>query len=296
MHSRALRTGATLSAALGVLAAATSAGAGTKGGLYDMRPMLNEGHPFAASGQGQIQTLQPPRYQPPSYQAPSYQAPPVAQAPQYGTTPIAPPSPTLRYTPPPRPADQASATGFDPFSPFDGIMGEGWFDRFYLSGGLGMHWQQDIDDKTTGGAAYTIAFDPGVVGQAALGTYLGPDFRAEAEVAFRKPDYDLAVTAEGDQSLLTVMGNLLYDVHLGSPFVPYLGGGLGLAQVDGADATINGTLVKGKNATEFAYQAIAGVSYEYSRTWNVGLDARYLGTSDNEVSATAITLSVRYSL
>jgi opacity protein-like surface antigen len=75
-----------------------------------------------------------------------------------------------------------------------------------------------------------------------------------------------------------------------------VGAGLGMAQIKSTAATVGGVTAAEKDATEFAYQAIVGVTYEYDRSWSLGLDARYIGTSDEDVSATAITLNVRYSL
>jgi opacity protein-like surface antigen len=277
MLSRVLLFGA----GFGVLLAATSAGAGTKGGMYDMTNMLNEGHPFASPG---------------------YSRAPSAQPPGYGMAPIAPPSPTLRYTPPPRPMYQAGAVATEPWRPFGDVMDGDWFSRYYLSAGGGLHLQSDQDGNTVSTTAYSIEFDPGFVGQAALGTYLGQDFRLEAEAAYRTADYDQAtaggttVTPTNDLKIATGMLNLLYDVHLGSSFVPYVGAGLGLAQLSSSDTTIGGLLAKGKDTTEVAYQAILGVTYQFDRSWNLDLDARYLGTSDEDVSATAITLNVRYNL
>ncbi len=277
MLSRVLWFGA----GLGFLVAATSAGAGTKGGLYDMRAMLNGRHPFAG---------------------PSYGRAPTAQPPGYGMAPIAPPSPTLRYTPPPRPIRQAGAMATEPWRPFGDIMGGEWFSRFYLSGGAGLHLPNDQDGSTVSKVSYSIESDPAFLGQAALGIHIGQDFRVEAEAAYRVADYDQAtaggttVTATNDLKMATGMVNLFYDVDLGSSFVPYVGAGLGLAQIESGDTTIGGLLAKGKDATEFAYQATVGVTYRYDQSWNLGLDARYLGTSDEDVSATAITLNVRYNL
>ncbi|MBC8239197.1 MAG: porin family protein [Alphaproteobacteria bacterium] len=281
MHSRALWVGVGLWAGLGVLVAATSAGAGTKGGMYDMNAMLNEGHPFAAPSHGLAPTTLPPRY---------------------GMTPIAPPPPTLRYTPPPRPAYQAAASGSEPWRPFGDAMNNDWFSRFYLSAGGGLHLLNDLDGSSTAGATYSIESSPGFLAQAALGTNLGLDFRVEGEVAYRTADYDQAtaggttVKTANDLKIATGMANLLYDVRLGSPFVPYVGAGLGVAQLKSSNTAIGAVVATGKDATEFAYQGIVGVTYEYDRAWNIGMDARYLGTSDEDVSATAITLYVRYNM
>jgi len=281
MHSRVLRVGVCLWTGLGVLMAATTASAGTRGGMYDMNVMLNEDHPFAAPSHGRSPTALPPGY---------------------GMTPIAPPPPTLRYTPPPRPAYQMAASGSEPWRPFGDVISRDWFSRFYFAVGGGPHLLNDLDGTAAAAATYSIESSPGFVAQAALGTNLGQHFRVEAEVAYRMADYDQAtaggttVTATNDLKIATGMANLLYDVRLGSTFVPHIGVGLGVAQLKSSNTTIGAVVAPGKDATEFAYQAIVGVTLEYSRAWNIGLDARYLGTSDEDVSATAITLNVCYNM
>ena len=263
-----------------ILLAAASANAGSKGGMYDMSSMINEAHPFAV---------------------PSYNRAPGTMAPAPAMRPIAPPSPTLRYPPPPPPVAQASASGSAPYRPFGDIVAGDWFSRFYIAAGGGLHLQSDLDGSTAG-ASYSIEFDPGFTMHGALGTYLGRDFRIEGELAYRMAEYDQGTAGgatsmpTGDLKMATGMANVYYDVHLGSSFVPYVGGGLGIAQIESTAATIGGVTAAAKDATEFAYQAIIGVTYEYDRSWSLGLDARYIGTADEDVSATAITLNVRYSL
>lgn len=273
-------------AALAVVTAATPVNAGTKGGLYDMRAMINEGHPFAS---------------------PSYARAPTTLPPARVMRPIAPPSPTLRYTPPPKPVAQASTTGStgstsEPYRFFgDGVM-DGWFNRFYITAGGGISAQSDLDGSTNTATRYNIQFDPGFGAQGAVGAYINENLRVEGEVAYRIADYDQAsaagttVTPTGDIMIGTAMGNLYYDVHLGSSFVPYIGAGIGLAQIESNAVTIGAVTATTKDATELGFQVMVGVAYEYSRTWSLGLDARYVGTSDADVSATALSLNLRYSL
>ncbi len=265
---------------------ATAANAGTKGGLYDMNAMINEAHPFAAPYRGLA---------------------PATLAPAHTMTPIAPPPPTLRYTPPPRPVAQDNAVGgkasAEPYRPFGEIMDDGWFDRFYIAAGGGLNLPTDLDGSTAAGASYSIQFDPGFVGQGAIGAYLWSSFRIEAEAAFRMADYDQAtaggtkVTPTGDLKIATGMINYFYDLDLNlGAFKPYLGAGLGVAQIKSTALTIGNLSVVEKDATEFAYQAIIGVTYEFSRDWSIGLDGRYLGTSDEDVSAGGVTMNLRYNL
>jgi opacity protein-like surface antigen len=218
--------------------------------------------------------------------------------------PIAPPSPTLRYTPPPKPVAQASATGSSstPYRFFDDSIMEGWFDRLYISAGGGLGMQTDLDGSTSTTAGYTIEFDPGFAAQGAIGAHIGENFRLEGEVAYRMADYDQAsaagttVTPSGDIKIATAMGNLYYDIHLESSFVPYIGAGIGVAQLKSTAATIGALTATEKDATELGFQIMLGAAYEFNQTWSAGVDARYIGTSDADVSATALTLNVRYSM
>ena len=278
-------------AGLGVLmaVATTSGQAGTRGGLYDMNAMINEGHPFAATSRG---------------------LPPASMPPRPFMTPIAPPPPTLRYTQPPRPplspmttAQTGARSMSQPYRPFGDGMADDWFNNFYISAGGGLHLLHDLEGSASAGGALTIESDPGFVLQGAIGTYLGRNFRIEAEGAYRTADYNEAraggatVTPTGELKLATGMMNLHYDIdiNMGS-FRPYVGAGAGLAQIESTAASAGGISFAAKESTEFAYQAIIGVAYDISDEWTLGLDGRYVGTSDEDVSATAITLNIRHSL
>ena len=265
---------------LGLLLAATSQ-AGTRGGLYDMNAMINERHPFTISGRTSL---------------------PAAVPALPEMTSIAPPSPTLRYTPPPRLAAEAGANPIrGPYRPFGNSIDSYWFHSFYISAGMGIYLPNDLDGTTAAGATYTIEFDPGFVAQGAIGVYFGENFRVESEAAYRIADYDQATsdgvssTPDGDLKLSTGIINLYYELDLGL-FSPFLGVGAGVAQVDRTAVNSPSLTLVERDATEFAYQAIVGITYEISRDFGISLDGRYLGTSDEDISATIATLHVRYNL
>ena len=103
---------------LGLFLAATSQ-AGTRGGLYDMNAMINERHPFTTPGRTSL---------------------PAAMPALPEMTPIAPPSPTLRYTPPPRPVAEAGADPMrGPYRPFGNSIDSNWFHIFNISAGMGVN-------------------------------------------------------------------------------------------------------------------------------------------------------------
>jgi outer membrane protein OmpA-like peptidoglycan-associated protein len=76
------------------------------------------------------------------------------------------------------------------------------------------------------------------------------------------------------------MANVYYDFEFGSPFVPYIGGGLGVGfnnwKVKIPDADINFDY----DSPLFAYQGIAGVSYYITPNLAANVEYRYFGESD----------------
>ncbi len=90
---------------------------------------------------------------------------------------------------------------------------------------------------------------------------------------------------DGNFSMLAFMGNVDYDFDTGSRWVPYVGGGLGVAiiSIDTESAT-TGRSLSDDSDTVFAYQAGAGIGYEFpleeGRSITVSLDWRYFATQD----------------
>jgi len=66
------------------------------------------------------------------------------------------------------------------------------------------------------------------------------------------------------------MVNALYDFNFGSPIVPYIGVGAGIAFVDSYSPI---------NSTAFAYQGILGVGYNVTPNLKFSVEGRYMGAS-----------------
>ena len=129
-----------------------------------------------------------------------------------------------------------------------------------------------------------------------VGGALGYDFgafRAEGEIAYRANDFDdassggLTFPAEGDTSAISFMANGYYDFHsANSPLVPYIGVGLGFANVD-TDFSVpflSPLKLVDDSATVFAYQFMAGLGYNINPTTTLTFDYRYFATSDPDFS------------
>ena len=91
-------------------------------------------------------------------------------------------------------------------------------------------------------------------------------------------------TVKGDFSMVAFMGNMDYDFDTGSRWVPYVGGGLGVAIISIDTENAQGRSLSDDSDTVFAYQVGAGLGYEFpleeGRSITVSLDWRYFGTQD----------------
>jgi outer membrane protein OmpA-like peptidoglycan-associated protein len=79
----------------------------------------------------------------------------------------------------------------------------------------------------------------------------------------------------GKAGQLTGLVNLSYDFFPTSVITPYIGAGAGIAFIDS-----NSSL----GSTQFAWHALAGVRYNVSNQFTVGLEARYVGTTNPSVN------------
>lgn len=151
---------------------------------------------------------------------------------------------------------------------------------FYLGAGVGAVQPLDSDISGTGISA-EADYDPGFAAMGMAGFHYGNGFRTELELGHSWADID---TPSGDTSVLSIMLNGLYDFRNESRFTPYLGLGVGGANVNFSDVAPVGTTRLDDDAWTFAYQGIAGVSYAVNNQWDLFADYRYLGTIDSELT------------
>ncbi|MFE0759077.1 OmpA family protein [Inquilinus sp. NPDC058860] len=179
----------------------------------------------------------------------------------------------------------------------------------YLGAGAGVNIRQDqkwtFDDPITDGHA-DVSFDTAPAGN----IYIGYDFgaiRADLEGSFRQNDIgttklsydsfrlnrfitvpgadDVKVNIKGHERTIGLMANVYYDFEFGSPFVPYVGGGIGVGfntwKVKAKDFNIDFEY----DSPLFAYQGIAGVSYYITPKLAANLEYRYFGETDAEFTS-----------
>ena len=174
-----------------------------------------------------------------------------------------------------------------------------------------------------------LSYKPGFGLDAAVGYAFG-NIRLEGEVSWSQLGADdvkfkgsnLQVDGDwrGDVSALGLMANGWYDIATGTRWVPYVGGGLGAAQLDigerfkgtvtdDDDSDPNTNVVdEGDGSIDrvddwvFAYQVGAGIGYRIDDRAVVQFGYRFFGTSEGDIDGSKmairihkISVGVRYS-
>lgn len=206
--------------------------------------------------------------------------------------------------------------------------GSGW----YLSLTGGGNW---LDDNSFSVAAAPDTFvfnsesDTGYIIAGAVGLSLGnmmQGLRVEAEVAYRQNQVDGAWTSDTaagapnpgdvgtldyDHTTLSVLANAWYDFDV-IGFKPYVGGGLGWADVEVDGAYLLSLLPSPRplnfSDSGFAWQLGAGVNFQVAPSMQLGIGYRYMsgpevtilgpdpdntvpGTIDSDNHAAVLTLT-----
>ncbi|MBI1309192.1 MAG: outer membrane beta-barrel protein [Proteobacteria bacterium] len=168
-------------------------------------------------------------------------------------------------------------------------------DGIYVRGEGGWTNLDDNHFNTTGGQVNTKYKEGYNVG-AAVGTKSGA-WRYEVEGIHQEADVktNSGLPGSGGTSKMTAaMGNVYYDIGNGR-LKPYVGGGVGMADVKLDNYTGGGATLMDDSDTVLAYQGMAGVSYQLNPCWAINAEYRYVGTNDAELtSASGTTSKVAY--
>ncbi len=250
--------------------------------MYDVNSVFQEPHPFSPGGWGYAPGPAPapvfptPRYQP-VVPSPAYQPTgPLSQPPE-----ATPPAPVIR---------QAAAPAAPASAMQDAAMSAAT-SPWYVDVALGYVMVADAD-LSTGAVNGELAADAGFGGSIALGYQWNESVRFDLELAYRSNDLDQikvggfgftgTADVEGSVDTLAAMVNGYYDVDFGWPVLPYVGAGLGLAQV----SIDSSTLSTDDSDTVLAYQGSLGLLYEISPQIAARFGYRLFMTADPEIKNT----------
>lgn len=154
----------------------------------------------------------------------------------------------------------------------------------YMSANFGLVTLRDAD-LSSGATGGELTFDNGYAFLGAIGGGFAGDTRGEIELGYRANDLDRlrvgtspSTSQGGDIVAVSLMANLYKDFPLGMGFVPFVGGGIGIANVE---ADLNGFGINGKkDDTVFAYQLMAGGAVELNPQVKLDLQYRFFATED----------------
>ena len=162
------------------------------------------------------------------------------------------------------------------------------FQGVYVNLGAGYDLAPDsgaAPPSSFAGANIQLRRDDGFAGLGSAGYAFGNGFRLELEGSYRQNGLNgltgtsSPASATGTIQNYGLMGNLLFDMDIGKPWLyPYLGGGVGYAWDRLSSARLNesGTSFSSSNtAGGFAYQAIAGLSFPVSGVPGLSVTAEY---------------------
>lgn len=159
---------------------------------------------------------------------------------------------------------------------------------FQVHGGVNFLTNDDIEG-TIGGTAFDTDYDAdtGYLVGAALGKRINERFRIEGEVTYRDNEIGnvAGVSVDGDVTSTALMFNGYYDFETDTVFKPYVGAGIGYADLEVGD----------ESDDVFAYQFKAGVSRPLADASNeIGAEISYFGTEDFEVRNGADNIEASY--
>jgi opacity protein-like surface antigen len=122
--------------------------------------------------------------------------------------------------------------------------------------------------------------DIGWAAGAGVGRDFGDGWRLEGQALYLDNN---GKHSQGDTQVIAGFVNGYYDFLKGSAWQPFVGAGVGVAQVkvQGDDAPIQG------DHTGFAYQVQAGVAHPFTRRLIGEVAYRYIGVTDNDIGVGA---------
>ncbi|WP_068877564.1 MULTISPECIES: outer membrane protein [unclassified Phenylobacterium] len=161
--------------------------------------------------------------------------------------------------------------------------------NWYVQGNAGASFESRLD------ATPDRKGDTGWAVSGAVGREFANNLRAEAEIAYLSADNKGATP--GKTSTVGGFLNGYYDFNRGGAWQPFVGAGVGLAQVKS----------RGEDDTGFAYQLKAGVAHPFSDRLTGEIAYRYLAVTDVKAGAgptrfdgdyhtNAVTVGFRYKL
>jgi len=174
-----------------------------------------------------------------------------------------------------------------------------------ISAGLSMLEDSTLSDSS---GSVDLSFNTGYAVSGVVGYEFGNGLRLEGELNYRQADTDkvsvggLSASINSDVWSIGMMANAYYDFKNSSIVTPYIGGGIGFANVNVGDGNVGGVQVWSEDDdTVFAYQLAVGTGFDVTKELTVDLGYRYFATqdpsfglADAEYSSHNVMVGLRY--
>jgi len=149
----------------------------------------------------------------------------------------------------------------------------------YLSLGAGASFpnESEVDD---GVSSSDIEMDAGYLFTLAMGTRIEQGFRFEAEYSYRAAEVT-ETGVDGDVSVHAAMLNGFLDIETSSSMQPYIGAGLGAANMNWDGDSDD-------NETVSAYQLMAGINIDMNPETTLRLGYRYFNPREADIGSLQI--------
>ncbi len=175
-------------------------------------------------------------------------------------------------------------------------MGLDWYVNLF--GGYSTADKTNFDFIDLAGISWdaTHTWDNGFLIGGAIGTRVFDTVRAEVELSYQGIDAGnssiiargITNNDHGSNDAIFLLGNIWYDIDLGTPLIPYVGGGIGVAFVDQkidiqAPGAPGGGVGTDGTDTTFAFQVGAGLKYHLTDKLALDLSYRFRGITGVDI-------------
>ncbi len=158
----------------------------------------------------------------------------------------------------------------------------------YVSAKGSYGWMQNADVSGP-----DMKMNDGWGGNVAVGRYFAKNIRGEAELGYYTNGVDKVKVpagdtgADGDVSALTGMLNGYYEPYADCRIKPYVGAGVGVANINLDGVTAGGAALADGDDTVLAGQVMAGASYALTPRTDLTAEYRYLQAADASIDTPA---------
>ncbi len=171
---------------------------------------------------------------------------------------------------------------------------QGW----YLHGGGGANFldRDSIPNILGGAGGHNINYESGWLGVGGLGYKLDETLRIEVELGYRDNNIQgvsnlgvgpTTVLNSSDVTAFSQLVNFIFDIPMSERVDLSVGGGVGGALVDATIRTAGVTALD-DDQYGFAYQALAGLSYQLFPRWQAFADYRYFATAGSDLASSVV--------